>query len=40
MKGGGDGRRGEEEGETPVLRGLGLVAVILQEVNRFGEKSD
>jgi hypothetical protein len=31
VKGGGDGSRGEEEGETPLLWGLGVVAVIPEE---------
>jgi hypothetical protein len=40
VKGGGEGRRGEEEGETPDLCGLGLVAVISVAVKRLGEKLD
>jgi len=40
VKGGGEGRRGDEEGETPDLCGLGLLAVILGAPNRFGEKLD
>jgi hypothetical protein len=40
VKGGGEGRRGDEEGETPDLCGLGLVAVILVAPKRFGEKLD
>lgn len=40
MNGGGEGRRGDEEGETPVLWGLGVLAVILCVMNRLGEEWD
>ena len=38
MNGGGEGRRGDEEGETPVLWGLGVLAVILSVVKTIGRE--